>query len=99
MIGPKNKDLKKGDLYYVRWRRDEFLLSFSHLDRQRHFDHTIWAVFEVLATTGGTYFDGNTMSPDWKTATGWKKISVEELPLYLYLPCKLAKFSELLRGE
>jgi hypothetical protein len=96
------KDLEKGDIYWVRWMdRNESLIVFDHMSVS---NNDVW---EMIASTnvrplflpGAEHFMWtNQAIPNWPWMKGYKKISVRDLPLYIFMVDKNSKFDTLLKG-
>jgi hypothetical protein len=81
-------NLKPGDLVWVQWsdqEKSECILIYTSRGQRR-------SDFKLLASNNRVDLVWPSFDPDWDSANDCKKISRQELPLYVWMPFKTARF-------
>jgi len=96
----KPKAGKKGDLYYIKFKDPmgvgAMVVSYKGIKQGLLFYKILAAV--CPENYMGNLDGGETTSPKWDLVQECKKITVKDLPLYVYMNSKAPKFLELLGG-
>jgi hypothetical protein len=88
------EDAQSGDVSWVEWCNGESLLVFVGTGMCSDIFGMCSDIFRMVASTSQIWSEDGLGSPNWLMVKRWSKVSLADLPLYVWMPYQSHWFTD-----